>query len=223
MQRVLEPELMEEPDQVAAYANADFSASHNRIIEQIWSLFPGMNFAGDVLNLGCGSGDETFRFLNQFPDSKVIGIDGSTEMIARANTDLQRHPAALSSRAHFIVGYIPSEAIPKRRYVAVISNSLVHHMHNPAAFWSAVADHSTKGTAIFIADLRRPISIEEVDELVKTYADGAPEILRTDFRNSLCAAFTSDELRLQLKVAGLSELNVSEIGDRHLIASGLKA
>jgi trans-aconitate methyltransferase len=221
-QRIPEPELMESADQVAAYADADFSESHNHIIEQIATTFPDSRFNGDVLNLGCGSGDDTFRFLNQFPDSRVIGIDGSAAMIGRAKFELIAHHKALADRAEFVVGYIPSEDIPRRPYVAILSNSLLHHMHKPDLFWSAVKEYSSMGTAIFVADLRRPSSAEDAKELVRHYAEDAPEILRADFYNSLCAAFTADEVRGQLNVAGLTELKVREIGDRHLVISGVR-
>ncbi len=214
---------MEAVDQVAAYADADFSESHDRIIEQVAEAFPGLRFDGEVLNLGCGSGDDTFRFLYRYPESRVIGVDGSTAMIDRAKSDLASRHSALAHRLQFVVGYIPSEDIPSWPYAAILSNSLLHHMHRPELFWSAVREHSKKGTAIFVADLRRPGSREDAAELVRLYAGDAPEVLRADFYNSLCAAFTVDEVQSQLNEAGLTELQVCEIGDSHLVISGVRA
>jgi SAM-dependent methyltransferase len=220
--RIPEPELMEAADQVAAYAEADFSEPHNRIIEEMVATFSGARFDGEVLNLGCGSGDETFRFLYRYPDSRIIGVDGSAAMIARARLDLTAQHKALADRAEFVVGYIPGEGIPRRPYVAILSNSLLHHMHRPESFWAAVGGHSTTGTAIFVADLRRPGSTADAKELVRLYAKDAPEVLRTDFYNSLCAAFTVDEVRSQLNAAGLAELRAWEIGDRHMVIAGVR-
>jgi hypothetical protein len=54
---------------------------------------------------------------------------------------------------------------------------------------------------------------------VEAYAGAEPEILRRDFFNSLCAAFTPDEVRAQLREAGLA-LEVLDVEDRHLVARG---
>lgn len=222
LQRIVEPELMNAPEQVAAYASADFSESHDRLVQQISVCFPDTDFAGTVLNLGCGSGDDSFRFLNRFPASTMIAVDGAPEMIARAESELRSRHASLEGRVQFLVAYVPSEQIPQRPYVGIISNSMLHHMHDPLAFWAAVVQHSRSGTAIYVADLRRPSSVEDVEALVDTYASDAPDILRADFRNSLCAAFTPEEVRGQLQAVGLSELTVAEIGDRHLIVHGVR-
>jgi trans-aconitate methyltransferase len=221
-QRMPEPELMEAADQVAAYADADFSEAHDRLIDQIAATFPDSRFDGEVLDLGCGSGDYTFRFLNRYPDSRVVGVDGSAEMLTRARSDLASHHAALADRAEFVVANVPGEDIPRRPYIAVISNSLLHHVLEPESLWSTVTEHAKKGTAIFVSDLRRPVSIESAKELVRLYAAEYPEVLRTDFYNSLCAAYTADEVRGQLMRAGLTELKVSELGDRHMVISGLR-
>ena len=221
-ERVPERELMDAADQVAAYAAMDFSEAHDRLIQELAETFPDSKFDGEVLNLGCGTGDETFRFLHRYPKSRVIGVDGAAAMIARAKLELATHHKALSGRAEFLVGYVPSEEIPRRPYVAVLSNSLLHHMHKASAFWGAVGEQSSKGTAVFVGDLRRPDSKEKVEELVRVYTEGEPEIFRGDFRNSLCAAFTADEVRSQLKAAGLSELKVREIGDRYLVIAGVR-
>jgi SAM-dependent methyltransferase len=222
LQRTVEPELMNDPEQVAAYAGADFSASHDPLVQQISVCFPETEFAGTVLNLGCGSGDDSFRFLYRFPASMMIAVDGAPTMIARAEADLRSHHASLEGRVQFLVACVPGEQIPQGPYVGVISNSMLHHMHNPLDFWSAVVRHAYSGSAIFVADLRRPFSIGAVETLVDTYAAEAPDVLRADFRNSLCAAFTTEEVCGQLHAVGLSELTVAEFGDRHLFVHGTR-
>jgi hypothetical protein len=44
--------------------------------------------------------------------------------------------------------------------------------------------------------------------------------LQRDFYNSLCAAFTPDEVTAQLAAAGLNSFHVEAIDDRHLAAWG---
>ena len=111
-------------------------------------------------------------------------------MIDRAREDLRTRFPEFHQRVEFRVAYIPSADIPADNYAGIISNSLLHHFHDPDLFWAAVKEYSRPGSRIFIADLRRPLSLDAVDAFVDEYAAAAPEILREDFRNSLRAAFT---------------------------------
>jgi hypothetical protein len=56
--------------------------------------------------------------------------------------------------------------------------------------------------------------------LVETYSADEPRLLRRDFYNSLLAAFTPVEVRSQLRRAGLRELKVEAVSDRHLLVFG---
>jgi len=40
MDRVLEPELMNDPEQVLAYSNADFAQAHQTIVDNFAQIFP---------------------------------------------------------------------------------------------------------------------------------------------------------------------------------------
>ncbi|MGZ8194839.1 MAG: class I SAM-dependent methyltransferase, partial [Methylosarcina sp.] len=62
MERQLEPELMEDPEQVKAYAEADFAIPHNDFIERIKLFIDQPGFNGTALDLGCGPGDISLRF-----------------------------------------------------------------------------------------------------------------------------------------------------------------
>lgn len=95
-------------------------------------------------------------------------------------------------------------------------------MHRPEEFWRCVSDLASAETVIFVADLRRPNSLEEAYALVSKHAEGAPQVLREDFFNSLCAAFTEVEIRQQLEDAKLSRLTISPTADRHVVIFGRK-
>lgn len=85
MKRVTEPELMDYIEQVAAYAAGDFEEPHGRIAELFTEELPKVEVRGNILNLGCGPCDISFRFASCFPQARVIGIDGSHAMINLAN------------------------------------------------------------------------------------------------------------------------------------------
>ena len=70
-------------------------------------------------------------------------------------------------------------------------------------------------------DLIRPIDEQTVKFLVSEYAENEPEILKKDFENSLHAALTVEEVRLQLNKIGLANLTVEEASDHHMIIYGV--
>ncbi len=221
MQRVPEPELMDEPAQAAAYAAADFAEAHSRIVAAFEQFFPQVEIAGPVLDLGCGPGDIGFRFAERFPDCEVVGLDGAREMIMLAQ-QRKAAEAVVGQRLNFIEGLLPGAPIPPLAYTAIISNSLLHHLHNPEVLWEVINRHAGRGTYIFIADLYRPQSTAEAQRLVDQYAAAEPEVLRHDFYHSLCAAFEPAEIEMQLAAAGLHELAVAVVSDRHLVVHGVK-
>ena len=99
----------------------------------------------------------------------------------------------------------------------VVSNSLLHHLHEPAVLWLAVAQLAAPGAFVYIQDLRRPASPEAVESLVVSQTEGAPEVLRRDYRDSLHAAFTVEEVEQQLQQAGLgAQFQVAPRQERYL-------
>ena len=66
----------------------------------------------------------------------------------------------------------------------------------------------------------RPESTDAAQAIVDEHAAGEPDVLRRDFYNSLCAAFTPDEVRTQLAAAGLDALVVERVTDRHMTIAG---
>ena len=68
-------------------------------------------------------------------------------------------------------------------------------------------------------DLVRPDSEDAARAMVKEGAGSEHPILQHDFYNSLLAAFTPEEIRRQLRDAGL-ELSVALTGVRHMLISG---
>jgi SAM-dependent methyltransferase len=216
MQRVPEPELMDNPAQARAYAEADFSEPHQAFVEHFRRRFPA--FAGGrVVDLGCGPADVTLRFARAYPAAEVLGVDGAQAMLALAREAVDR--AGLGERIRFACLRLPTPALPGG-FDAVISNSLLHHLADPRALWAAVRHAARPGAAVLVMDLTRPESETELERLVAAYAADAPEILRRDFRNSLRAAYRPEEVENQLSRAGLGGFSVETVSDRHLLAWG---
>jgi ubiquinone/menaquinone biosynthesis C-methylase UbiE len=221
MQRITEPELMTDKAQAEAYAAANFEQAQNLIVNAFNSNFLDMELKGNILDLGCGPGDITFRFANRYPLCSLLGIDGSDEMIRLANARKMREPE-LIDRITFIKGVFPGALIPEVPYSAIVSNSLLHHLHRPEVLWNMVKRYATSGSKILIVDLFRPQNKKDALEMVDTYSAGEPDILQRDFYNSLLAAFTLKEIEQQLVDAELTELKINKISDRHVLIFGEK-
>jgi SAM-dependent methyltransferase len=70
-----------------------------------------------VLELGIGTGETTRRLLARFPNTQVIGVDASAEMVSRA------HKLGVEARVARIEG-----ALPKGPWDLVIGVLSVHHL-----------------------------------------------------------------------------------------------
>ncbi|TVM00717.1 MAG: SAM-dependent methyltransferase [Candidatus Brocadia sp. WS118] len=221
MKRIPEPELMDDEEQVRAYAGADFEDAHRNFIMLFQTTFGQKDLRGYVLDLGCGHGDITMRFARAYPKCIVHGIDGSEAMI-RCGKGILKEAHDIQDRVVLIRGILPGSIAPRRKYDIVISNSLLHHLAMPHALYQCIERYAVSGAPVFIMDLRRPQTTGEADSLVQTYAAHEPEILKRDFYNSLLAAYTIEEVREQLQGTKLAHLSVKAVGDRHIVISGYK-
>jgi ubiquinone/menaquinone biosynthesis C-methylase UbiE len=220
MERKPEPELMETAEQVEAYANADFAVPHSRVIELFREVFPGAEIAGAVLDAGCGTGDISVRFARAFPHCRVTGVDGSTAMLKKGAEILSREPAELRTQVALIQGLLPDAPVTPQAFATILSNSLLHHLHDPQVMWKTVRNFACPGARVFIVDLMRPDNEETARHLTALYCAGEPAVLRRDFFNSLLAAFTPEEIREQLLHAGFGHFNVRAVSDRHVMVWG---
>jgi SAM-dependent methyltransferase len=218
MKRIPEPELMLNPAQANAYALADFAQPHQQIADQFSDTFPYLKLTGAVLDLGCGPADLLIRFARAWPAARFHGIDGSPAMLAEGRNAIA--DAGLSDQISLYELGLPAKQLPLPPYQAVISNSLLHHLHDPGVLWQTIKQFATPGAAIYITDLRRPDTVEQAQALVDTYSGNEPTLLQQDFYHSLLAAFTPEEVRQQLKAADLENLELTITSDRHLRISG---
>jgi tRNA (cmo5U34)-methyltransferase len=75
--------------------------------------------ASSILELGVGTGETAVRVLDLHPDARLVGIDASVEMLARARTvlpDAELHVSRLE------------EPLPQGPFDLVVSALAVHHL-----------------------------------------------------------------------------------------------
>ena len=219
MQRITEPELMNDEAQALAYAHADFDEPHNMFIQTFKETFPEVEVSGYILDLGCGPADISIRFAQSYPDCEIDGLDGAPRMLACGKLAIQK--AQLQDRIHLLEGVLPGAGLPRDNYDVIISNSLLHHLHEPDVMWESIQKFGHSGSRVFIMDLMRPKSEDLAKEFVDLYARSEPQILQDDFYHSLCAAFLPEEIQSQLASAGLSHFEVKILSDRHVLVFGI--
>jgi cyclopropane fatty-acyl-phospholipid synthase-like methyltransferase len=217
MDRILEPELMDDPLQAEAYAQADFAEENQGFIDRFKEYFPEFS-QGCVLDLGCGPADIPIRFAKLYPACQVIGVDASAPMVRLGEQAVQQ--AGLADRITLRCERF--DAVPGARIAdAAMSNSLLHHLQNPLQFWHKLRLLVKPGSPVLVMDLLRPESPEAAQAIVDQYAAGEPDILRRDFYNSLLAAFTEDEVTTQLARMNLTRLLIDIPDDRHWVVGGI--
>ena len=215
MQRILEPELMDDEQQSIAYAKADFSASNQWYVDHLIMDFS--DHLQKVIDIGCGPAGVLINLARAKPDIRITGIDGSGPMIKLAQQAVQRE--GLEQQISPTQGYVPGLPLEEHSYDAVISKDFLHHLPDPSALWNEAKRLGRPGAAIYVMDLYRPPTPDDARRIVEDVSGNEDPILKRDFFNSLCAAFSVEEVEEQLKRADL-DLQVAPISERQMLIKG---
>ncbi len=224
MKRVPEPELMDSVEQTTAYAAADFSEPNGLFCQHVQSLLakrPPSQRPNRLLDLGCGSGGLLAELAHALTDWTLVGVDAGPNMLALAQATLQDQQ--LSHRASLVQAHLPADLdrlAPLGPYVAITSNSLLHHLCDPMTLWQTIAHLGETNTSVVVMDLHRPNDHDEVDALVAAHTQGADDVLKQDFYNSLCAAWQADEVMDQLQAMGWRDWRLTRPSNRHWLVTG---
>ena len=207
---------MDDGEQSLAYANADFSSSNQWFVDHLLADYP--KALHNVIDIGCGPGDVMLRLASARPDIRITAIDGSAAMIELARAAVRA--AGHETRIVPMQGHIPGLALDEHSFDAILSKDLLHHLPDPMVLWNEARRLARQGAAIYVMDLIRPGTQQAARDIVEMVAPKEHPILKKDFYNSLCAAFTIEEAEAQVRQAGLP-LEVAQISDRHMLIQGV--
>ncbi|MFH0965179.1 MAG: class I SAM-dependent methyltransferase [Planctomycetota bacterium] len=211
-----ETEVMDLAHEAEAYAHADFADVNAAFVARLVEL-------ADVdravaVDLGTGPADIPVRLSRLRPHWWIVAVDASPAMLAFASERLEEE--ILLGRIHLLLVDAKRTPFAERSFDVVFSNSILHHIDETATFWKEVARIAKPGAVIFLRDLARPGTLEEACEIVRRYAGLEPALLQEEYRRSLLASWTPEEIRLQLREADLTSLSVTMSSDRHLDVFG---
>src|SRR6266542_975618 len=142
--RIQEPELMDTTAQARAYAAADFAEPHDAFVARFGERFPDFT-SGRVLDLRCGTADVTVRFARAYPAARVRGVDGAQAMLDEGTRAVQ--DAGVGDRVTLELLRLPHPSLAGAEYDAVVSNSLLHHLADPAVLWATIEAADAAGSA----------------------------------------------------------------------------
>lgn len=217
MERKAEPELMDLDDEVDAYVRGDFSSVNQAFAERLIELC-GKTERARAVDLGTGPADIPIRVWKLRPNWRIVAVDASGPMLASGR------PAIAAAGANAAIELKLADAkdtgLPAGSFDVIFSNSILHHVSSPVAFWTEVRRLAKPGGYVFLRDLARPESEARARELVEQYAGNENALLKEEFYRSLLAAYTVAEIKVQLAAAGLQNLAVEMRTDRHLDVFG---
>jgi SAM-dependent methyltransferase len=166
-----------------------------------------------ILDIGTGTAQIPILLCQRSDDVRIIAADAAVSMLdlARLNVEI----AGLRDQIQLQQADAKQTAYRDAMFDAVISNSIVHHIPEPAAVLAEAVRVTKPGGLLFFRDLMRPENNEELDCLVQTYAEGCNDHQRNLFRDSLHAALTVDEMRQLVASLGFDSESVQPTSDRH--------
>ncbi len=208
-----EPETMDLPEEVAAYAHADFAEANQAFAERLVSLGGGLEKPRCV-DLGTGPADIPIRVARMRPQWRITAVDTSPPMLGFARHAVDQ--AGLTGTIELMLTDAKSTGLKGKTFDVIFANSILHHINDTLRLWGEVKRLGRKGTLVFLRDLTRPDGMEAARQIVTRYAAEESDLLQREYLRSLMAAYTPEEVRGQLEAAGLSHLKVEQASDRHM-------
>ncbi len=234
--RVLEPEVMDTDAEASDYDSMDHRAVNDVFVTDFLAAASAANVLPqvvdarqqtnendeneddesppiDILDLGTGTARIPIALCRRCPQVRVVATDLAISMleIARLNIEV----ASLRDRIRLDREDAKQLPYESANFLAVISNSIVHHIPAPQQALAEAVRVAGPGGILFIRDLLRPTDDASVTQLMELYAGQENEHSRAMFAASLRAALALDEIRAMVVDLGFPADGVQQTTDRH--------
>ena len=224
LQRKLEPEVMDSAEDASEYNEMDHSEVNQAFVDELLAFLgtnEGFKSRLDdeeeeligVLDVGTGTALIPALLCDQHAAFKVMAVDMAVNMLELASYNV--HASLRGDQIELVQADAKDLGYESEMFDVVISNSIVHHIHDPKQCVAEMVRVVQPGGAIFVRDLMRPESIETLESIVQTYAGDATEYCQQLFHQSLHAALTLDEMRQLVLDCGWNPDGVQATSDRH--------
>ncbi len=208
--RTLEPEVMDSAEEAHDYDTMDHSEVNRVFVADFLDFWKG---TGPILDVGAGTAQIPIELCQQSETAEVVAIDLAEHMLRVGRDNVAR--AGFQKRIQLQLCDAKQMPFSDQFFSAIISNSIVHHIPEPFTVFAEMVRVVQSGGALFVRDLLRPESEEQVRYLVDTYAGDANDHQQQMFGDSLRAALTVEEVRQIIGFLGFAADTVQQTTDRH--------
>lgn len=210
--RVLEAEVMDTEAEARDYDAMDFAEVNRAFVadfRRIWDT------STPVLDLCTGTARIPIELCRQHPldDLTIVAVDLAEHMLALARRNVA--DAGLAERITLVKADAKQLPFPAASFAAVLCNGSVHHLPDPFDCFAETHRVCESGCTIFVRDLLRPATEDELQHVVKAHAAEANDHQRAMFAASLRAALTLDEVRAAVGRLGYGPDSVQQSSARH--------
>jgi ubiquinone/menaquinone biosynthesis C-methylase UbiE len=212
--RVLEPEAMETVEEVREYDAMDHSTVNARFVEDFLAAHGPCN-GGEVLDVGTGTARIPIALALADSSARVLALDLSDAMLEQAAVNIAAAGLSRRIRPHHGDAKSLLDSFGEGSFEAVVSNTIIHHIPHPEPVLDDMARLVAHRGTLFVRDLARPASRDEIVRLVDTYTGSETASARALFEASLGAALTIEEIRSFVSALGHDPKEVSMTSDRH--------
>jgi len=154
-----------------------------------------------ILDIGTGLGTLAMEFAKRLPQSQIIGMDLSIEMLREA----EKEALGQSVRLKFIACDVHRFCLQDLSFDLVVSFGVLHHLHDLEAFFLGVRSLLGSSGVAYIYDLKK----EAQPDIVSEIAAAMSPLHRKAFLESVQESFSEDYIRNSLAHAGFSTYSLS--------------
>ena len=109
----------------------------------------------EILDIGCGAGNQTLNLLRMFPKADCTLLDVSPSMLARAR---ERVGAAACGRISLVEGDFRDTQLPEGKFDLAVAAAVLHHLRDDADWrqgFSKIHSLLKSGGLLLVSDLIR--------------------------------------------------------------------
>ena len=219
--RVLEPEIMDSPEEANDYNDMDHSAVNVQFVTDLLDFAKERDFEiEDVLDIGTATALIPIELCNRLDTCRVMAIDMAINMLELARYNIE----ADGMIERIQLGKVDAKAMgyDDGMFDCVMTNSIVHHMADPIICLREAVRVTREGGLLFARDLMRPDTSEQVQALVQTYAGDENTHSQQMFDDSLRASLSLEEIRALVQELGFDPQTVYASSDRHWTWAAIK-
>jgi ubiquinone/menaquinone biosynthesis C-methylase UbiE len=222
LHRVLEPELMDTPEEAHAYDAMDHSEVNRNfvgdLLEALGQSSQDSSSSLEILDLGTGTAQIPIELCRRMKLVHVVAVDAAQHMLQLARRNVEA--AGLAERITLQLCDAKQPICGEHSFDVVMSNSIIHHLPEPIQCLQQAVLAARPGGLLFFRDLLRPDNDAELARLVDLYAPRAgstpqAEHQRAMFAASLHAALALAEIRQLVAMLGFQPQMAQVTSDRH--------